>query len=1042
MPLKLICGPTGSGKTTRAIEAFLAAIDRGDSAVFIAPSKPDRLHFERRVLEVRPVLTSGSIMTFDELLTEIISNEESTARVIGQTERFLLLRAIVNGAGSPQTLSASCFFDGFITELIKLIDELESVGIRPGQLGGGLKGWAGGDSWRRGFNKDLFRIYTEYENVLAEKGVEDAARMQRRAVDNLAVDHSLLEYQSIIVDGFHDFTDLQMDLLGALRDAATELVVTLPYKAGKAALSAPAHYFDQLKPGAEIILLEENHDDRRAPVIQHIADNLFEEKSEQIKAGDSVTVLQAAGVRGQAELVAAEVLKLWREDSIGLDDMAVVTHGHGSDSLAIASAFADYGIPFEMPAPIPLVSTPVGRTALAALELVSALERPEADDGGDKLLAYLRSPLPVADRDKVDSFDKYIRSHGSDNLEVLMLEWKTKSDQPLDEVHKLLEACLRGGIDTLAAELINIMRRLVQTSCADASQERIEVDTRALAELISTFEEVALAEGITCDYPAHYLIADDVTPGSRMAHRLSRVIEMASVRLQTGSKRNCVRLLDPHRVLNQRFDAIFVCGLLEGQFPSMGREGAFLTEGDRIWLRENAGIPLEQNSLRLEEERFLFQRTLTRARHKIYLCYPYCDQEGKPTVPSLFIDDTLELFEKKSWAGCNKRIGDVAFKLQEAPTEQQALLSLASMNPGKATGTATAVLDELNRAAASIGLEQRLKHCLESRVPDWAELGEEVKKKLAEREYFHVTELERYLACPFRYFVEKLVKPQPLEIDDFFLMRGSVVHEILCSFYEQFKPGKVTLDGGDKRLMEQARRVMSDLVMEKSAKMGDDLRSTMVRNELARDLDRFIDRELIMRPEFEPHELEWSFGICDAGLPDEKTMINLGDFMLCGRVDRIDIRGHDGSNFKNQAVVIDYKTGSDKALPPQKKYEEDCTIQLPLYMYAVHEILGLEVLGGEYYGVLGRRRRGLYLDEFADILGKESSEPFEKDYVDEDTFTERLETARKQAIEAAAGIRAGDFKCAPEKETCRYCSYDCLCRSKADEWPDWESENG
>ena len=47
MTLKLICGPTGSGKTTRAIEVFLTALDRGEKAVFIAPSGPDARHFER-----------------------------------------------------------------------------------------------------------------------------------------------------------------------------------------------------------------------------------------------------------------------------------------------------------------------------------------------------------------------------------------------------------------------------------------------------------------------------------------------------------------------------------------------------------------------------------------------------------------------------------------------------------------------------------------------------------------------------------------------------------------------------------------------------------------------------------------------------------------------------------------------------------------------------------------------------------------------------------------------------------------------------------
>ena len=228
----------------------------------------------------------------------------------------------------------------------------------------------------------LFR--SEYQAILEDQGAEDAAQSSRRALDRLVEDSSLLGYKTIIVDGFKDFTPLQLELIGALRESAPELVVTLPCQEGKAALGTPAHYFELLKPGAEVELLTESHEDDRVPAIRHIAENLFEEEPGKIAAGPAVTVLQAAGVRGQAELVAAEVLKLWREDSTGLDDIAVVTNSHGPDSLAMASAFADFGIPFEMSAPMPLVSTPVGRTAAAALELASGI------GGSASLLVYLQ----------------------------------------------------------------------------------------------------------------------------------------------------------------------------------------------------------------------------------------------------------------------------------------------------------------------------------------------------------------------------------------------------------------------------------------------------------------------------------------------------------------------------------------------------------------------------------------------------------------------------------------------------------------------------
>lgn len=1056
MPLKLICGPIGSGKTARAIEAFLAAIDGGESAVFIAPSRPDQRHFQRRILDSRPVLAGGRIMTFDDLLDEFLEDETDPPRVLASAERFMLLRAVADGPGKPETLAASSNFDGFITELADLINELEESGVRPESLGKGLKAWAGADPWRRGLNQDLFRIYDEYQAILEDQNAEDAAQSARRAVDLLIEDHSHLGYQTIIVDGFHDFTPLQLELIGALREAAAELIVTLPYQEGKAALGTPARYFELLKPGAEVELLNEIFEDDRVPAIRHIAEDLFEEDAGKIAAGSAVTVLQAAGVRGQAELVAAEVLKLWREEKTGLDDMAVVTHSHGPDSLAVASAFADFGIPFEMSAPVPLISTPVGRTAAAALDLAagiagiagmsgssgSSANRSNSSitgtGGAGSLLAYLRSPLPVAEAEKVDEFDRFSRTLNSDDPSVLMLEWNHLDGRPLEEIDRLVQAAAL-GLEPLASELTDIMRGLVRTGATDASVEKMEMDATALKNLISVCKEAARAGEPLGELQSRTESAESVPPGTRELRLLRDCIDKAVWRPRSGSGRNCVRLLDPHRVLNQRFDAIFVCGLLEGQFPSLGRESAFLNDVDRDWLRENAGLPLEANNQRLDEERFLFQRTLTRARRRIYLCYPYCDQKGEPTVRSLFVDDTLDLFEgdvmdphsKKSWETRARRIGNVAFRTAEAPTADQALLSLASRNPGGSPGAVTA-LGELKTAAADAGLEERLQQSIEAIEPNWPHIGDEVKERLAEQEYFKVTELERYLRCPFGFFMEKVVRPQPLERDEFALVRGSAVHAILHTFFDELKPGKIFLPKADDGQIEQARRIMRHIVSEELAKMGDDLRSEITRIELMSHLDRFIDRERTVRPEFMPYDCEMSFGICDkaeggvSGRYDENTMLQFGDIKLCGRIDRVDLR-----EGKNQAVVIDYKTSSDGNLPMQAKFAEKGTIQVPLYMLAVREIWGFEPIGGEYYGILGQRRRGVYLKKFEDILGLASKEPCDKDFVDEGDFEACIETAKNQAIGAVAGIRSGNFPCEPlDDKSCDYCDYGDICRKK------------
>ncbi len=1017
MAIKLICGPAGSGKTRKAIEYFLSALDRGERAAFIAPSGPDARHFQRRILTKQSVLTNGKVITFDDLRRDLLqgSGKTSPLRIISDSERFMLLMAVAREPGQLETLKQSAEYDGFINQLGGLIAELEELGIEPARLGRELKKWAGRDAWRRGFNQDLFRLYDEYRAILEEHSAQDRELASRQAVANLIEEPTLLGYNAVIVDGFYDFTPSQLDLIRHLGQSIPELLLTLPYEKERVAAAATARFHDMFAGGADVSYLEAVSGDRE-PALSHLNRNLFEEEAGMLKAGQAIVKLGAAGDRGQAEQVAAEVLKLWREQGISLDDIAIVTRAPGADSRAIASVFSDFGIPFDMAAPLPLIDTLVGRTAAVLLDIVARR------GGRDSLLYFLRSPLSGADRNKVDGFDRYVRTNGTVDLSTLLWEWSRWSGAPLAGIDQLGKAA-RKDIGSLSSELLDLMRRLVQEKTErGCSLDDVELDVLSLKVLASVCGEA--------------LLLDEKVGKTETPARLLRAgIEKAIVRPRSGTRRGCVRLLDPHRVLNQRFEVIFVCGLLEGCFPALGPESAFLGEADRKWLRDSCGLPLETREQRLEKEKFLFYRTLTRAGRKIYLCHPYCDKDGKPTVASLFVHDVLDLFEDNSWDEAIKQIGEVVFPVAEAPSPRQALLSLASMNPqmggaGSITGAAASQLAAapLIDAAKTAGLDRQLDQIIKESVTRKTQIGEEVKDQFASLELFRVTDLEQYLKCPFGFFINMIVRPQQTDPEDLVLRRGSSVHRILEKFFTSLKRAEVRLSTADATQILAARRIMATIVEEHTA-AGTDLESIIMKVELAAHLDRFVDRELKMRPLFEPHRMEWSFGICDGkpeGRFDEETMLKIGGFKICGRIDRVDVR-----RGKNQAVVIDYKASRDDYLPRSDQMEKNGAIQVPIYMVALRDIWGLEPIGGEYCSILGKRRRGIYLKQHESILGLDTSEPYVGDFVEAGVFDKMLETAKSLALEAMMGIRAAHFPSRPrDPKACDHCRLGDICRDQ------------
>ncbi len=1028
MALRLICGPAGSGKTREAVRVFLDAVSRGSDPVLVAPTLPDARHFERHLLRrlqdgTAGVLTGGRVRTFDRLCRELVEAVEPGAELLGHGERQLLIRALVEGE-ELRKLQRSSGFDGFAAALAALIAELEMLGIEPGKMGKQLSRWTGGNRWRQGLVHDLFLLYEAYQAALRQRGVYDSELFQRRGLE-LVEEGAVPVPRVIILDGFWDFTPLQHQLIRKLADV-TDMTVTLPFQEGNEAYRAPGYHREQLAGLGEVSSLEPDDGGGVAPALRHLADNLFryglvpETTAGEVDAAGAVVPLTAAGTRGQAELVAAEILRLWREGG-SLDEIAVVFRSSGRDMLAVAAALDEFGVPCDMPVPVPLEATVVGKAALALLEF-------SHDGTAGSLLAYLRSPLSVVPPDMVDKFDRRIRLRGRAESGPLLRLWKELGGRDTEDLRRLRDAAAT-GLQPLAAELCRLLESMVRAGMNDSVRPagRFDSDLLALDCLMELCTQAAAVRGTAAAIHTGGGAAGRTAAAGDSAGFLRRGIGTAEFRLPSLTRRGCVRLLDPHRLLNQRFDTVFVCGLLEKRFPSLGREDSFFPDDDRRELAAGFGLSLDSHERRLDEERFLFHRTVTRARRRLYLCYPYCDSDGRPTIRSLFVDDALELFAEGSLQPVRRSISEVDFRPSLAPTSTRALRSLALLHetgdPDSAAGLAA--------VAEPVGLAPRLKACLAA-APDRrpAISDTRVLSHLAALDLFSVTGLQRYLGCPFRFLVEDLLQPVDMEPAAYPLRRGQFIHQILCRLGELLMKTGISLPQVEEVQLQEIRNQLNRIIQEQFAGMDHDLETTILRTELTAHLHRFIDREVKCGRKLRYFDFEAGFG---AGRGDcggrraTEAMLNFGDFRLRGRLDRIDWLDTGQEPNPNIGIVIDYKASSVSHL---KDFADKKEIQIPLYLMALRDIFGLEPIAGEYCSIRKQERGGLYLEEYRELLGDCSGEVNDKDFVDRETFDRELAAAGGMAVAAVADIRGGVFPTEPvdEKFDCKYCGFDGICR--------------
>src|ERR1700752_1020078 len=119
MGLSLVIGPAHAGKVAHLLEGFLGALDR--DPWLIVPNRVDVDRVERELGARQGALLAGTVGTFDTLFAHLAGRGP---RVLGETERSLVVRRIVAGSGADE-LGPSSRFAGYADALAGALTEVE-----------------------------------------------------------------------------------------------------------------------------------------------------------------------------------------------------------------------------------------------------------------------------------------------------------------------------------------------------------------------------------------------------------------------------------------------------------------------------------------------------------------------------------------------------------------------------------------------------------------------------------------------------------------------------------------------------------------------------------------------------------------------------------------------------------------------------------------------------------------------------------------------------------------------------------------------------
>jgi ATP-dependent helicase/nuclease subunit B len=1017
MARTLLLGRAGSGKTRRLLDRVAARIRAGadDRALLLAPTYGRGEHLKRALLGLLgddpPGFLDRSVVTFTSLAERVLGGTPIGALASPALRDHLLRRALADAGGGAFERVRD--FPGFRARFLALTKEVKESALPDDEARAALADLAAalpGRAARRRMEA-FARVFAAYGDLLRAEGRLDHEDFQGRLLEAIRAaakagrpPAALAGVEWLGVDGFTNFTALQAEVVDLLAGLVPETVVTLPWDPARPPLFAasrdPRERF--VPPGWTV---EKAGEPRRAPAGKDLARleaALFRDGEVATAPSDgSVRLLECADPADEADRL-ARTAALWiRRDGWAAREILVVHRSLGTARPLLEEAFARHGVPLCVFAPRPLPAEPLARAAMDLARL--ALGESETED-------YIRAR-------------RCAYTAGSDDeIKARFSETTMEAPNGPEAPEALRDRVLR------ALAVPDRLRTAFAPGTGRGSprpdRDRGAAEAAALAVLLRLVADTASLlrrGGAAAVEPARFL-ADLETAVARAS------FQPADRRL------HAVSAVDAEEARQWEARGVLLAGLNEKEFPRAPREDLLLRDRDRERAHEARNDPrAPRGRLRFayrlrarDEERLLFYVACTRARERLVLSWPAAGGDGERRLPSSFLDEALRLWPGKEEPRATSTLAEPAPRADET-LHRVDLLRGALLRAREPAVPGTDAGARMLRAGAVLdALADRLRGKRDPVLARAAALSSDPGARLPRSHLLSrrtrpfrtsASALATHGQCRYLHFAKQVLRVPVTERPEEDSLDGRLLGEVAHAALEAWFRGERAGDPGalfDAALAERTAAMRPGL--------DDRIRVGRARGALvafAAAESARVDGRAPLRPVGE----EVPFG---GQAPYPPLVLRAG-----GR--RIEVRGFldrlDTDDARN-AVAVDYKLSLRGRKYTAKEHEsalEDGDPQVPLYLVALRDALGLVPAGVEIADIFTGRVTGIRVEGAPDTVAPDDASV-------RVTRAELDDLARAMAARAggaAAALARGDvtpWPADPDRCGAGKCDFADLCR--------------
>jgi len=995
--------------TSRAVAGGRLALP---GCLMLVPTALGRRATESRLLAAQEsgVLIRPQVLQMHELADRLLAAAGTPVRRIGELARRQVIRRCLAGLAAKEAavLGPARDTPGLVDALDALFRELKAARVEPNVFGKALT-----PGLRTPRNRVLVRLYDEYQKALQQGEVYDDAGQFWHAAAAVAEGKfgPFGRLAVLAVDGFQDFAPAQLDMLEALSGRAEQTLITLTWEPGRPNLfGVTGRTRERLRErfGSRLREIVVDEPSGLPADLERVRRGLFglPDASPPAAAG-AIRIIRAAGRTREVEEVARRIADLVRCPDARPGGIAVIVRSIEPYAALVRQVFARHGLEFRVEAGRALADCPIVRAAMALVRLQTegysfrALARlvksnyfdprafgadaPTARDtvrlareanlweGRERYAERFQYLLDLERRRllqkfQVSSFKFQVENGKANGPFTWNLEpgtWNSYAgrlkaiEAAAGFVERLFERLAmpeKASRRAMAARLRDIAQAagLRAAAVADPSAERRARDIKALLGFEEVLDEVALLDEDDAGQVTLQEFLREVQQG----------LALASVPAEEPADAPVV-VLDARRARALSFDHVFLLGLAEKEFPRRGRRHPFFDDAERRDLRRHK-VDLPDAGHDAEQEMLLAYLAMTRARQTLTVAYASLDAQGRPALPSHYLEQLAGLFaaEKGSPPFETTEIGTRDLQVDadrlRAPRDLLAKTMFELWGPGRTEhgDVHLAVLDEMlsrgpaaETALAGLAVEWEREHGDAFGPFDGHLAAPEILDDLCRRFPGQATmsarRLEAFGACPFAYFAGDILELAALEEpspDLGPLDVGLIYHDLLERFFRALAASPAA-----GRLSEETRSAALALFeqtaadcfrqLEAGGHIGSPALWNVQKRNLLADVRRLLDWHVENLGAWRAAAVEVAFGappgapVSPPGRRDPITVAGPhGPVRIRGRIDRIDLPADGAEGFQ----VIDYKTSS---APTAADMAEGTSFQLPIYLWAAQALL-------------------------------------------------------------------------------------------------------